>query len=78
MPQDIHGGLFNDSRFFIQSQPRNSGTKGRSQAGYDGSIVPSQVIQLYSFWDPIVLFRVLRSANQDLRVIILCRGQLKQ
>lgn len=78
MPQDIHGRLFDDLGFLIQSRPRNSRTECGSQTGYDGSIVPSQVIQFYSFWNPVVLFRVLSSADQDLRVIVLCRGQLKQ
>ena len=78
MPQDIHGRLFNELGLLIQSWPRNCGTKRGSQTGYDGSIIPSQIIQFYSFWDPIVLLRVLSSANQDLCVIVLCRGQLKQ
>ena len=68
MPQDLSRRLLHVLSLLVGAGLPNSIAQGLCEAGDDGGVVPSQIIQLDGLRDAVILGGVLRCAREDLCV----------
>ena len=70
MPQDIRRSALNRPCLLVRARLRDRVAQRLGEARDDGGVVPGEVVELDGLGGAVVLFGVLRGADEDLFVVV--------